>query len=693
MSVPPALAGGVTRNKIHPLTQVVLTIGFEVQSMSFRKSLFVVGVVVLLGFHSMELVFAQTKPSVSENQPGNRKIVNSDTKPSQKPGLNQLTRSNSSVDSKKIESDPRFLPLKEVKSGMKGIARTIFQGSQMEEFGVEVLGVLYGLPTPTQSSIIIRLSGANAERTGVFAGMSGSPVFINGKLVGAIAFSFPFSKEPLGGVTPIEEMLSIFETGESEVHTARGLFSFQDLATVKPASVPVELSQRQTPVLIGADAAYTPSLAPLVGQTMMPIATPISVSGVPSDILAQYAPQFEALGFRLVSGLSGAAPMGTGLKPFDDTTLLPGSTISVLLAGGDFSFAAGGTVTWRNGDQVYAFGHPFLNFGATQFPMSEGSVVTVVPNINNSFKLTVPGPPVGMINQDRTTAIRGQLGQAAPMIPITLNVTTSRGAERTYRFEVINDSFLTPLLVSLGVSSGLTATERALGDLTLHMKGQIQLEGHAPIDLSNSFTSRLNPAGLIGLSVSQPLGVLLGTGFEDVTIKGVTLSVVASDARTNGSLERIWVSKTKARRGETIEIQAFARNANGQTFVERIPIEIPADARPGMATISVGDGATIGQSERRTLPEPKDTAQLVRFINQLRKNNRLYVRLLRAEAGAVVNNEEMPSLPPSMLATLSSDRVSSEYQPLKNSILVEKELPSARFLITGQQSISIEVVK
>ncbi|HNG92940.1 MAG TPA: SpoIVB peptidase S55 domain-containing protein, partial [Acidobacteriota bacterium] len=414
--------------------------------MLFRKSLLVAGVVTILGFHSAGFTVAQTESATPVTRPGAQAAVSSQPARSQKQGTSQTTQSKIPGPQTKADSDPRFLPLKEVKSGMKGIARTIFQGSQMEEFGVEVLGVIYGLPTPTQSSIIIRLSGANAERTGVFAGMSGSPVFINGKLVGAIAFSFPFSKEPLGGVTPIEEMLSIFETGESDVHTARGLFSFQDLATVKPASVPVELSQRQTPVLIGADAAYTPSLAPLVGQTMMPIATPISVSGVPSDILAQYAPQFEALGFRLVSGLSGAAPMGTGLKPFDDTTLLPGSTISVLLAGGDFSFAAGGTVTWRDGNQVYAFGHPFLNFGATQFPMSEGSVVTVVPNINNSFKLTIPGPPVGMINQDRTTAIRGQLGQAAPMIPITLNVTTSRGAERTYRFEVINDSFLTPLL-------------------------------------------------------------------------------------------------------------------------------------------------------------------------------------------------------------------------------------------------------
>ncbi|MBX7219154.1 MAG: hypothetical protein K1Y36_04345 [Blastocatellia bacterium] len=588
--------------------------------------------------------------------------------------------------------DPRFFPLKDVKVGLKGIARTIFQGDTPEEFGVEVLGVLPGTPAPNQSLIIVRLSGANAERTGVFAGMSGSPVFVNGKLLGAIAYSFPFSKEPIGGVTPIEQMVTVFanKSEPANQQQVRGPYSFQDLVAGRMDPPSLAPNSRQ-PAMIGTAAASTPTLVPYVGQTLMPIATPLSVSGIPADVLQGMTPQLEALGFRVVAGASGAAPLGPP-PPITDETLTPGRTVCAQLSKGDFSFSAAGTVTWRDGDQILAFGHPFLGIGGTALPMSEGSVITVIPNLNNSFKLVNPAPTIGSVTEDRSSGIRGRLGEYTPLVGITINVN-SRGIPKSYRFEAVQDPLITPFLVNVGVIGALSATERVLGDLTLQMQGKIELDGQPSIELSNAYTSRFNPAVNLGAAVAQPLTVLLGSGFDNIKLKEITINIVATDSRSNATLDRLSASRTEVRRGETLELQAFARNANGQSFVERIPIQIPADARPGLTVVTVSDGGTLGQTERRTPPDPKDFGQLVRAVNRLRKNNRLYVKLLRSESGAVVNNEEMPSLPPSMLAVLGSNRSSGGYQPLAVTTIYEKELPPSQLLITGQQTLTIEIVK
>ncbi len=593
-------------------------------------------------------------------------------------------------------NDPRFLPLKDVKPGMKGVGRTIFQGDAMEEFGVEVLGVLPGTPNPKQSLIVIRLSGKNVERTNVFAGMSGSPVFVDGKLMGAVAYSFPFGKEPLGMVTPIEQMATVFERGETA--PKRGAYSFRDLATGTPASFLNGLSGGAAPVTVGASAA-SPQLSPYVGQTFAPIATPLAVAGVPPEVMAAFAPQFEAAGFRVVTGgVTAPAPIQP-LAKIDENTLAPGRTVTVELVRGDFGISAAGTVTWRDGDEVLAFGHPFFapgGIGGAGFPMSEGSVITVVPNVNNSFKLSVPSAAVGVMTQDRSTAIQGRLGQSPDMIPVTVNVATALGVTRDYKFEVVRDTFLTPILVNIGVVSSLSATERTLGELTLHVKGSIRLEGQSAIELSSSHSSLFSPANSVGLAVAQPLAVLTGSGFADAKVKEIAVTVTATDARLNGFLERIAASRVEVRRGEKIEVQAFARNANGQIFVERIPVEIPADARLGRATLLVGDGGAVNAVDRRAglaIPNPRNVAQLVRSINQLRKGNRLYVKLYCSDSGAVVNNEEMPSLPASYLTAISGGRASAGYQPLSVATILEAELPPAQFVITGQQALTLEIVQ
>ena len=590
------------------------------------------------------------------------------------------------------KADARLFPLEDVKPGMKGVARTVFKGTEPEEFGVEILGVLPGFPGPHQSAIIARLTGANAERTGVFGGMSGSPVYIDGRLVGAIAFSFPFAKEPIAGITPIKQMLDIFERGSERNTNGTGesrTFSFTELAATnwKP-NLP-------KPAVTGAPfvapVAVNSPLVSLLGQQLQPIATPVVFGGINQEALSLYAPQLQANGLLPVSGVGGAAAI-TPLAPVTEKTLAPGTSVSVQLVRGDYSVAASGTVTFRDGDRIYAFGHPFLSLGASEMPMTEASVVTVIPNANNSFKLAVPGRMVGSVSQDRATGIYGQLGQAPKMIPVKINLHTSRDRTEVYSYEVANDSFLTPLLLNLTVFSTITSSERSVGDATISVSGKIDVVGQEPVLVDRRFSAANAPMLAAG-SIAVPVNALLSSGFENVQINGITLDISSSENKYAASLERIALDRTETGRGETVEVQAYVRTESGKQFVQRIPVQIPRDVPLGQLLVFVGDGGALQQGSAAQAFVPQDLGQLVGAINKMKKSDRLYVKLFRITSGAVIGTSELPNLPPSVVATLNSDRTSGGYTPTVLSPIFEKELPPAEFVINGQQMIAIDVVR
>ncbi|MFL6227421.1 MAG: hypothetical protein ACJ741_01425 [Pyrinomonadaceae bacterium] len=587
--------------------------------------------------------------------------------------------------------DARLFPLEDVRAGMKGVGHTVFAGSEPQEFGVEILGVLEGYPNPRQSAIIAKLSGANVAKTRVFAGMSGSPVFIDGKLVGAVAFTYPFAEEPIAGITPIQQMIDNFGRNTPNVinHNLPQTYSFAKLASTDwTANLPKPAATGST--LVAPVAAGSP-LLPLMGQQMLPIATPLVFSGVSAEAIARFAPQLQAGGLMPVAGAGGGTTI-TPLGRVTDKTLLPGSSITVQLVRGDFALSAAGTVTWRDGERVYAFGHPFLSLGVSDMPMSESSVITVVSNLNNSFKLSSSGQMVGTISQDRSNGIYGQLGRAPKMIPVTINVQTSRDKAEKYNFEMVNDPFLSPLLLNITLYSTLTSTERSLGDSTISVSGTIDVKGQEPIKLERRFSSNTAGAQAAG-SVATPVAALLSSGFDNVEIGRITVNIASSDERKAGTLERIALDRTEVARGETVEVQAFVRTDSGKQYVQRIPVEIPADVPPGQLVLFVGDGGTLQQALAAQSFVAKDLGQLVTAINKIKKNDRLYVKLFRITPGAMVGTDELPSLPPSMVATLNSERSSGGFTPTVLSPLSEKELPPAEFVIEGQQLIGINVVR
>ena len=589
-------------------------------------------------------------------------------------------------------SAPAIFALEDLRPGMKGVARTVFSGSDAQEFGVEILGVLPGFPGPRQSAIIAKLSGTNVDRTGVFAGMSGSPVYIDGKIVGAIAFSFPFAKEPIAGITPIKQMIDLFNKGsENDNPKAKEPrpVSFAQLASVdwkpnlpKPA---VSGAPLLAPVSAGSP------LLPLLGQQMVPIATPLVFGGISQESLSMFAPQLMASGLLPVSGVGGSAAI-TPLAEVNANTFPPGSSISVQLVRGDYSLAAAGTVTLRDGDRIYAFGHPFLSLGASDMPMTESSVVTVIPNANNSFKLSVPGRMVGSISQDRASGIFGLLGTSPKMIPVKVNLHTSRDRKETYSYEVVNDAFLTPLLLNITVFNTITSSERALGDSTISVEGEIRVKGQEPITVDRRFSAN-NSALLAAGSIAAPVGALLTSGFDDVQVDGITLDISSSETKYAGTLERITLDRTEVQRGEKVEVQAYVRTESGKQFVQRIPLQIPDDAGLGQLLVFVGDGGALQEGSAAKAFVPTDLSQLVRAINTIKKSDRLYVKLFRITPGAVIGTSELPNLPPSVVATLNSDRTSGGYTPTVLSPVFEMELPPAEFVISGQQLIAIDVVR
>jgi len=607
------------------------------------------------------------------------------------PIFGQLQAKNDTKIPISAKSKTQFFPLSDLKEGMKGTARTVFRGSESEEFNVEILGVVPGAVGPKQDLIIGRISGGAANRTSVFAGMSGSPVYIDGKLVGAISYSFPFSKEPICGITPIEQMLSIFEqkqTPKTKSSEPRS-FSFAELAATSWKPTFPNNAVVQSSILAGGNP--NSALGAVMGQTFQPIATPMSFSGFSQETLNLFAPQLLSVGLLPVAAVGGAARISP-LKEANENTLLGGASVSMQLARGDYSLAAAGTVTFRDGDKIYAFGHPFLNLGTSDLPMSESHVVTVVPSLNNSFKLAVPDAMVGNMSQDRSTGVFGTLGQAPKMIPVKINLETSRNQQQNLNFEVVKDDFLTPLLLNITVYNTILANERGIGDSTIEVSGEIKLKNQESIKIERRFVGT-QATQFAAASMAIPVTALFRSRFDDMEISEINLNLTSIDGSKTATLDRITLDKTEVKPGESFEVQAFVRTASGKIFVQKIPVKIPADTPNGTLLVNVSDGGSVQQISASQQFVPKNLSELVKTINEIKKDDRLYVQTYRVTNGAIIGAKELPNLPPSVLATLNNDRTSGGFKPTVMTVLTEQELPPAEFVISGQQVLTIEVKK
>src|SRR4030095_7924291 len=408
--------------------------------------------------------------------------------------------------------------------------------------------------------------------------------------------------------------------------------------------------------------------------------------------LQQFAALFSSLGFTPVQGGGGGSAQTLGAST--PSKVEPGSSINVELIRGDLSWSANGTVTHVDGDKVYAFGHPNLTAGPTSVPMSAGYVISLLPNLQNSFKLAVPMDVVGAFQQDRSTGIAGSLGATARMIPVSLTLNSSLNTVNKYKFEVASDRFLTAPLMNFIVFNAITANERALGEMTVYISGQTRVKNQEPVNIGNVFSSDMNGPAMASIAAVSPLQYLLLAGYDGVVIDDINLDIHSIDRKTNAQLERISVNKAEVAPGETVTLTAFLRTTSGETVIEQYPVQIPAGLPAGPAQLLVGDGTTVTSLDIRRGPSgvPAGIKQVVNELNKLRKNDRLYIKVVSLEPGVVIGGEEFPSLPPSMAALINTDRSSSRsVSGLTNSTVREYELPQSKYVIQGQRVLNLTV--
>ena len=598
--------------------------------------------------------------------------------------------------------DRNFMPLDEVKPGMKGIGKTVFRGTEVEEFEAEVLGVLKNIG-PRQDAILARLSGGPLEKTGVMGGMSGSPVYVDGRLIGAVSFSFPFSKEAVAGVTPIEQLVDTFEQSDEPVRGDPIVIEVSSIAPHRTLGIrgPGTLSAPDSgtaPVFaVSESMAAAASLKPLAGHLFRYIDTPLVLSGAAAEAAGVLGGVLAPYGMRVLQG-GGPFSGATGVELADGSDVVPGSSIAVQLMRGDLGFgaSASGTVTHREGDEIYAFGHPWFSLGPVDLPVSKAQVVSLLPNLNSSFKIAVPTDLVGSITQDRSQGLLGTIGLAPKLIPLVVNLTSSRNTSRTFRFELVNDRLLTPFLTNFALFNTIVSQERALGESTLKIQGRIRLKDRPEVRVENLFSGDANSQLLASMAVGRPLGYLLGSGFDGVDIEEISVDITSSDEKRTGRLERVWPNRESVKPGETVMLSVVFRKPNGEEYEEKVPLPVPDDIAEGRLLATVADGSTLTAAENQRVGRrfvPRNLDHLIRAINHLRKNDRVYVRLQRPQPAVLLHGEEFSSLPPSFRQVLMSARsASSSLTVMGASNLYEYELPSMPFVVRGRRTLTLEVV-
>jgi hypothetical protein len=565
----------------------------------------------------------------------------------------------------------QIMKVDEVRPGMKGIGYTVFQGTKPESMGVEVLGVLHNMNGPKSDVVLVRLLGNRAEFTGVVAGMSGSPVYIDGKLLGAIAYRIgQFSKEPIAGVTPIEQMLEINEFDQS---VPQGGGTSVARATVA--------SKTSTP---GAeDSNPIQSYA----QYLTPIDAPFVFNGFNEAAIRQFAPQLSSMGITPVMGVGSAS------KEKQPEPLVPGSAVSAILVRGDMDVAATCTVTYMDKDHLLACGHPLMQYGMVDMPMTKANVVATLASPLNAFKIINTTEPVGAFVQDRHTGILGRFDREPKMIPVTLSIHGPSGP-REYHYEVLNNAKLTPVMMMTTVYNALMGMNQYGEETTYRMNGRIHVNGFTDVRMTNMFSpvDATPTAYAVAMALGEHFGRIYDNPFEAPTVSGVTLEFDLERERRAAVLESARTDVTEARPGDEITIEAVLRPYRGDRIVRRIPVRVPTSAPKGSLRILVSDAETLDRSRRSTpaMGRRMDLHSTIEILNKEHLNDHLYVSLLEANPQATVEDKVMPAVPLSVMNVMEGMRATQEMVVFNESAVNEASTPVG-YVVSGAQIISVSI--
>ena len=565
----------------------------------------------------------------------------------------------------------QIMTVNEVRPGMKGVAYTVFQGTQPEPMEVEVLGLLKNMNGPRSDVVLVRLHGEKPEFTGVVAGMSGSPVYIGGKLLGAIAYRIgQFSKEPIAGVTPIEQMLEINEFDRSVPPQG-------SVASSKPAGT----EKTSGPGTAGAGA--------LLGseQLLQPIDSSFVFSGFNDAALQQFAPQFAAAG---ITPVMGAGSVSDEKQP---EPLVPGSAVSAVLVRGDMDVAATCTVTYMDKDHLLACGHPLTQYGMVEMPMTKANVIATLASPLNAFKIVNATEPVGAFVQDRKTGILGRFGREPQMIPVTLSIHGPSGP-REYHYEVLNNPKLAPVMMMATVFNALMGMNQYGEETTYRMNGRIHVSGYPDVRLSNLFSpvDSQPTAVSVALALGDHFNRIYDNPYEAPTVAGVSLDFDLERDRHSAVLENARTDVTEARPGDEITIEAVLRPYRGERIVRRIPVRVPTSVAKGTLRILVSDAETLDRARHLNVASSQrlDLNSTIEMLNKEHLNDHLYVSLLESNPQATVEDKVMPAVPLSVMNVMEGMRATQEMQVFNESAVNESSTPVG-YVVTGSQVISLSI--
>lgn len=555
------------------------------------------------------------------------------------------------------------MPVEELRRGMRGIGRTVFQGTRIDTFHVEILGVLHNAIGPRSDLILARLSGGPLSNTGVILGMSGSPVYVDGKLIGAVSYRVgAFAKEPIAGITPIAAMVDLFNRPAAP-------------EGVSSAARLTKAGARRLIDLAGMDAAE-----------LTPISLPIVISGFAPQAVADFRQAFSNLGWTPVQGGGGVDP-GLPAGGFE-----PGAALGVQLVRGDLSVTGIGTLTHRDGDRVVGFGHSMIFGGATALPMTGAYIHEVLPSQSASFKLGVAGRTMGAIVQDRAPGIAGTIGLEVDMMPVRINLR-SPGKEAQFRMEVLRDRDLGPTLLRIAVFSAMVSSEKLTGEVTVKSRVRIDLNGRPSVEAENVYAGTLGLGNAV-LGVTTPFANLIRNPFRPIRIERVTfdLDVEAERAHT-AHIQAIGLQKTSFQPGDTVRVTVSLRPYWGGLRQAEEAMVIPNQTPGGRLILRVSSASAHVKQEAKRAPgeyNARNLDHLIRLLGRSGRNNEMVVELLSGAQGVTIEGREVSRLPSSVLSALQFSRSSDAVKQVRQTVVQRVRIPTD-YVLSGSQIVVLNV--
>lgn len=573
-------------------------------------------------------------------------------------------------------NEKETMDVDEIMPGMKGYGKTVFHGEQIDTFQVEVLGVLKNWDAKS-NMILIRMSGGPLEQSGIISGMSGSPVYIDNRLIGAVAYGWNFAKEPIAGVTPIIEMKnSLLDLPPPEKDVSLTSIDWE----IPPA-------QQNSMELRPQDSCLLPQVTeerPLNNIKLTPIMSPLLVSGIDGDVLQKLQPLFITHGLYPIQGGSSGSSVLAGTAK-----LAPGASMAAVLIRGDFNAAVVGTVTYTENNHVVGFGHPFLHTGSTDLPLASAYVYAILSSQSNSIKMASPLEVVGRITQDRKSGVAGVLGESSQMTPCHVEIEGSQ--KLNYDFEIVNNKQLTPSLLLMVMQSAVLSTERKSGEKSVRINLSVHIEGYdKPVVIENVFYD-MDQSWLSINHIIQTFAMITNNQFQKVSLKKIDVKIKILDSRQTASIEAIRIDKKSVKPGDTLQVDVLIKPFTGESICQTASIPIPEDVPPGSVLNITACDATYGQTLNMSRSAgkhlPTNFVQLLHYVENMERNNRLQVRVLLPKKGLTYKGEGFPSLPPSMQSIMSVSNQSG-IGPLFDEEIVR--IPT-RYVIIGNQSVSVVV--